>query len=100
VSFKGAQEKILEEVLDLGIVRTKTLPNDTCHPPSPKLDLGIVRTKTEAIRVDMLNFALTSGLMSKEKILGAIHKQAKSIRVNEADLQGMIECAKAESIHR
>ena len=74
VSFKGAQEKILEEMIDL----------------------GIVRTKTEAIRVAMLNFALTSGLMSKEKILGAIHKQAKSIRVNEADLQGMIECAKAE----
>jgi len=74
VSFKGAQEKILEEMIDL----------------------GIVRTKTGAIRVAMLNFALTSGLMSKEKILGAIHKQAKSIRVNEADLQGMIERAKEE----
>ena len=77
VSFKGAQEKILEEMLDL----------------------GIVRTKTEAIRVAMLNFALTSGLMSKEKILGAIHKQAKPIRMNEIDLQRMIERAKEENIH-
>lgn len=78
VSFKGAQEKILEEMVDL----------------------GMVKTKTEAIRVALLNFALTSGLMSKEKILGEIHKQAKSIRVNEADLQRMVERAKEGSIHR
>jgi len=78
VSFKGAQEKILEEMVGL----------------------GMVKTKTEAIRVALLNFALTSGLMSKEKILGEIHKQAKSIRVNEADLQRMVERAKEGSIHR
>ncbi len=78
MSFKGAQEKILEEMVGL----------------------GMVKTKTEAIRVALLNFALTSGLMSKEKILGEIHKQAKSIRVNEADLQRMVERAKEGSIHR
>jgi len=38
--------------------------------------------------------------MPKEKILGEIRKQAKSIRVDGADLQGMIERAKEESIHR
>ncbi len=63
------------------------------------MDLGIVKTRTEAIRVALLNFALTSGLMSKEKILGEIHKQAKSTRMNEIDLQGMIERAKEENIH-
>ncbi|MEA1870215.1 MAG: hypothetical protein U9N09_08775 [Euryarchaeota archaeon] len=77
VSFKGTHEKILEEMVDL----------------------GIVKTRTEAIRVALLNFALTSGIMSKEKILGEIHKQAKSIRMNEIDLQRMIEHAKEENIH-
>ena len=77
VSFKGTHEKILEEMVDL----------------------GIVKTKTEAIRVALLNFALTSGLMSKEKILGEIHKQAKPIRMNEIDLQRMIERTKEENIH-
>lgn len=77
VSFKGTHEKILEEMMDL----------------------GIVKTRTEAIRVALLNFALTSGIMSKEKILGEIHKQAKPIRMNEIDLQRMIERAKEENIH-
>ena len=77
VSFKGTHEKILEEMVDL------------C----------IVKTRTEAIRVALLNFALTSGIMSKEKILGEIHKQAKPIRMNEIELQRMIERAKEENIH-
>ena len=77
VSFKGTHEKILEEMVDL----------------------GIVKTRTEAIRVALSNFALTSGIMSKEKILGEIHKQAKPIRMNEIDLQRMIERAKEENIH-
>jgi len=77
VSFKGTHEKILEEMVDL----------------------GIVKTRTEAIRVALLNFALTSGIMSKEKILGEIHKQAKPIRMNEIDLQRMLERAKEENIH-
>ena len=75
VSFKGTHEKILEEMMD-----------------------GIVKTRTEAIRVALLNFVLTSGIMSKEKILGEIHKQAKLIRMNEIDLQRMIERAKEENI--
>jgi len=78
VSFKGAQEKILNEMVDL----------------------GIVRTETEAMRVARLNFTHTSGMMSKEKILGEIHKQAKSIHMSETYLQGMIEHAKEESVHR
>ena len=76
-SFKDAKEKILNEMVDLGIA-----------------------TKTEAIRVALLNFAHTSGMMSKEKILGEIHKQAKSIHVSETDLQWVIEHAKEESIHQ
>jgi len=72
VSFKGTHEKILERMM------------------------GIVRPEPKAIRVD----ALTSGIMSKEKIPGQIHKQAKPIRMNEIDLQRMIERAKEENIHR
>ncbi|MBU4491852.1 MAG: hypothetical protein KKD69_05250 [Euryarchaeota archaeon] len=78
VDFKGAQEKILKRMVDL----------------------GIVKTKAEALRLALMNFALTSGMLSKEKILKEIHERAKSIHVNEADVQRMIESAKAKSIHR
>ncbi len=78
VNFKGAQEKILKEMVDL----------------------GIVKTKAEALRLALMNFALTTGILSKEKILAEIHERAKSIRVSEADVQRMIERAKEKSIHR
>ncbi len=78
VNFKGTQEKILKEMVDL----------------------GIVKTKAEALRLALMNFALTTGILSKEKILGEIHKRAESIQVSEADVQRMIERAKAKSIHR
>lgn len=78
VNFKGTQEKILKEMVDL----------------------GIVKTKAEALRLALTNFALTTGILSKEKILKEIHERAKSIHVSEADVQRMIESAKEKSIHR
>ncbi len=78
VNFKGTQEKILKEMVDL----------------------GIVKTKAEALRLALMNFALTTGILSKEKILKEIHERAKSIQVSEADVQRMIESAKEKSIHR
>ncbi len=78
VDFKGTQEKILKEMVDL----------------------GIVKTKAEALRLALMNFALTTGILSKEKILKEIHGRAKSIHVSEADVQRMIESAKEKSIHR
>ncbi|MDP2844916.1 MAG: hypothetical protein Q8N79_02430, partial [Candidatus Methanoperedens sp.] len=59
VDFKGTQEKILKEMVDL----------------------GIVKTKAEALRLALMNFALTTGILSKEKILKEIHERAKSIHV-------------------
>ncbi len=47
-----------------------------------------------------MNFALTTGILSKEKILAEIHERAKSIRVSEADVERMVESAKEKSIHR
>ncbi len=78
VDFKGTQEKILKEMVDL----------------------GIVKTKAEALRLALMNFALTTGILSKEKILEEVHARAKSIRISEADVQRMIESAKEKSIHR
>ena len=78
VDFKGTQEKILKEMVDL----------------------GIVKTKAEALRLALMNFALTTGILSKEKILKEIHERAKSIHVSESDLHRMIQSAKEKSIHR
>ncbi len=64
VNFKGTQEKILKEMVGL----------------------GIVKTKAEALRLALMNFALTTGILSKEKILSDIHKRAKSIQVSEVDV--------------
>ncbi len=76
VNFKGTQEKILKEMVDL----------------------GIVKTKAEALRLALMNFALTTGILPREKILAEIHERAKSIRVGEAEVQRMIESAKEKSI--
>ncbi|MDP2754171.1 MAG: hypothetical protein Q8P40_07250 [Nitrospirota bacterium] len=78
IDFKGTQEKILKEMVDL----------------------GIVKTKAEALRLALMNFALTTGMLSREKILEEIHDRAKSISVSEADVQRMLESAKEKSIHR
>ncbi len=64
------------------------------------IDLGIVKTKAEALRLALMNFALTSGMLSKEKILEEIHEHAKSIHISEVDVQRMIESAKEKGIHR
>jgi len=69
VDFKGTQEKILKEMIDL----------------------GIVKTRAEALRLALMNFALTTGLLSKEKLLEEIHERARSIRISEDEVQRMIE---------
>lgn len=78
VDFKSTQEKILNEMIYQ----------------------GIVKTKAEALRLALMNFALTSGMMSKEKILKEIHERSKSIHLSEVDVQRMIESAKEKSVHR
>lgn len=78
VDFKGTQEKILKEMINL----------------------GIVRTRAEALRLALMNFALTTGMLSKEKLLEDIHKRAKTIHISEDDVQRMIESAKEKSIRR
>jgi hypothetical protein len=78
VDFRGTQEMILKEMVDL----------------------GIVKTKAEALRLALMNFALTTGMLSKEKILEEIHMRAKSISINENEVQRMIESAKEKSVHR
>ena len=78
VDFRGTQEKILKEMIDL----------------------GIVKPKAEALRLALMNFALTSGMLSKEKTLEEIHERSKSIHISEVDVQRMIESAKEKSVHR
>jgi hypothetical protein len=77
VDFRGTQETILKEMVNL----------------------GIVKTKAEALRLAVMNFALTTGLLSKEKILEEIHEKAKSICVSENEVQRLIDSAKEKSIH-
>lgn len=69
VDFKGTQEKILKEMIDL----------------------GIVKTRAEALRLALMNFALTTGLLSKEKLLEEIHERASSMCISEDEVQRMIE---------
>ena len=78
VDFKGTQEKILKEMIDL----------------------GIVKTRAEALRLALMNFALTTGLISKEKLLEEIHERASSMHISEDEVQRMIERAKEKSIRR
>jgi Arc/MetJ-type ribon-helix-helix transcriptional regulator len=77
IKFRGIQEEILEEMIQL----------------------GIAETKSEAVRMALLNFALISNLISKEKLLQEIRKKAKEIKLNEGELQKLIEDAKEKSIH-
>ncbi len=69
VDFKRTQEKILKEMIDL----------------------GIVKTRAEALRLALMNFALTTGLLSKEKLLEEIHERASSMHISEDEVQRMIE---------
>ncbi|MCX9011983.1 MAG: hypothetical protein OIN66_12780 [Candidatus Methanoperedens sp.] len=78
VDFKGTQEKILKEMIDL----------------------GIVKTRAEALRLALMNFALTTGLLSKEKLLEEIHERASLMHISEDEVQRMIERAKEKSIRR
>ena len=77
IKFRGIQEEILDEMIRL----------------------GIAETKSEAVRMALLNFALTSNLVSKEKLLQDIRKKAKEIKIEEGELQKLIADAKDKSIH-
>jgi hypothetical protein len=46
------------------------------------IQLGIAETKSEAVRMALLNFALISTMISKEKLVQDIRKKAKEIKLN------------------
>jgi Arc/MetJ-type ribon-helix-helix transcriptional regulator len=77
IKFRGIQEEILEEMIQL----------------------GIAETKSEAVRMALLNFALISNMISKEKLLQEIRKKAKEIKLDEGEIQKLITDAKEKSIH-
>lgn len=72
IKFRGIQAEILEEM-----IRS-----------------GIAETKSEAVRMALLNFALTSNLVSRERMLGEIRRRARKIKVGETELQKLIADAK------
>jgi len=55
---------------------------------------GIAESKSEAVRMALLNFALNTNLLSKEKFLKSLQSELKSVEVEESELQKMIENAK------
>jgi len=77
IKFRGIQEEILEEMIQL----------------------GIAETKSEAVRMALLNFALISNMISKEKLLQEIRKKTKEIKLDEGEIQKLITDAKEKSIH-
>ncbi len=76
IKFRGIQAEILEEM-----IRS-----------------GIAETKSEAVRMALLNFALTSNLVSRERMLGEIRRRARKIKVGETELQKLIADAKETSV--
>ena len=77
IKFRGIQEEILEEMIQR----------------------GIAETKSEAVRMALLNFALISNMISKEKLLQEIRKKTKEIKLDEGEIQKLITDAKEKSIH-
>ncbi|MGB3458836.1 MAG: hypothetical protein WBB08_05985 [Halobacteriota archaeon] len=61
---------------------------------------GIATTKDEAITIALLNFALNTDLLSRDVILRKIREKAREIKIEEAELEGLIQNAKEASIHR
>jgi len=61
---------------------------------------GIAETKDEAITIALLNFALNTDLLSRDEILSKIREKAKRIKIEEAELERLIQNAKEASIHR
>jgi len=59
---------------------------------------GIAESKSEAVRMALLNFALNTNLLSKEKFLKSLQSELKSVEVEESELQKMIENAKTKTI--
>ena len=60
---------------------------------------GIAETKDEAITIALLNFALNTDLLSRDAILSKIREKAKGIKIEEAELERLIQNAKEASIH-
>jgi len=61
---------------------------------------GIAETKDEAITIALLNFALSTDLLSRNAVLRKIREKAKGIKIEEAELERLIQNAKEASIHR
>ncbi len=61
---------------------------------------GIAETKDEAITIALLNFALNTDLLSRDVILKKIREKAKGIKIEEAELERLIQNAKEASVHR
>jgi len=59
---------------------------------------GIATTKDEAITIALLNFALNTDLLSRDVILRKIREKAREIKIEEAELEGLIQNAKEASI--
>ena len=59
---------------------------------------GIAESKSEAVRMALLNFALNTNLLSKEKFLKSMQNELKSVDVEESELQKMIENAKTKTV--
>lgn len=59
---------------------------------------GIAETTNEAVRMALLNFALNTNLLSKEKFLKSLQNELKGVEVGESELQKMIENAKAKTV--
>ena len=61
---------------------------------------GIATTKDEAITIALLNFALNTDLLSRDVILRKIREKAREMKIEEAELEGLLQNAKEASIHR
>jgi hypothetical protein len=61
---------------------------------------GIAETKDEAVTIALLNFALNTALLSRDAVLRKIREKAKGIKIEEAELERLIQNAKEASVHR
>ena len=59
---------------------------------------GIAATRDEAITIALLNFALNTDLLSRDVILRMIREKAREIKIEDAELEGLIQNAKEASI--
>jgi len=66
--FTGVQEKIINSMIET----------------------GIADTASEAIRTALLNFALNTNLISKEKFLKSLQDELNAVEIEDSELQKMI----------